>query len=283
MKQKIYPTALTIAGSDSGGGAGIQADLKTFSSLGVYGASVITAITAQNTLGVQVVHPVPADIIKAQCEAVCSDLNIHVIKLGMLHSPATVEIVAEIIQKYQIPYVITDPVMVATSGDPLILDETVRKMESLLFPLTTLLTPNTHEAARFTGIDIHSIEDQSCAGEILLQKGCQAVLMKGGHLADGTKTDLFITPSQSPLHLTAPTIDTFNTHGTGCTLSSAIAAYLALGYTLKEAVTAAKTYITEALKAGSDIHVGDGHGPVNHFFNPYILHPIRTHYADISK
>lgn len=282
MKQKIYPTALTIAGSDSGGGAGIQADLKTFSSLGVYGASVITAITAQNTLGVNAVHSIPADMIRAQAEAVCSDLKIHALKLGMLHSPQTVEVVADIIRKYNIPYVITDPVMVATSGDPLILDESIQKMEALLFPLTTLLTPNTHEASRLTGIAINSLEDQCRAGQILLQKGCKAVLMKGGHFEQDTKIDILLTPNQAPLYFTASTIDTLNTHGTGCTLSSAIAGYLSLGHSLHDSVAAAKEYITQALKAGKDIHIGQGHGPVNHFFNPSILQPIH-HDADICK
>lgn len=283
MKQKTYPTALTIAGSDSGGGAGIQADLKTFSALGVYGASVITAITAQNTCGVRAIQPILPEIIAAQADAVCSDITIDALKIGMLHSPQTVQIVADIIQKYKLPFVITDPVMVATSGDSLILDETIRQMESLLFPLTTLLTPNIEEATRLTGIPIHSSDSLYRAGEALLAKGCRAVLMKGGHLGDSRKTDIFMQQGEKPLCLTSASILTVNSHGTGCTLSSAIAAFLSQGLSLTEAVKAAKEYIFQALSAGKDAYVGAGHGPVNHFFDPQKLTPSKNRYADSCK
>ncbi|MEG1587280.1 MAG: bifunctional hydroxymethylpyrimidine kinase/phosphomethylpyrimidine kinase [Bacteroidales bacterium] len=274
MKQKYYPTALTIAGSDSGGGAGIQADLKTFSSLGVFGTSVITAITAQNTIGVRAIQPVYSDIIESQCDAVCSDIHVDACKLGMLHAPETVRIVSQIIRKYAIPIVITDPVMVATSGDSLIREETIQVMESELFPVTTLLTPNIHEASILAGIPIDSTDSLLKAGEILLSRGCKAVLMKGGHFQDAQKTDILMQSGCSPVFFSSPTIPTLNTHGTGCTLSSAIAAFMALKYPIREAVEAAKEYITNALKAGEGVYVGAGHGPVNHFFNPKQLMPF---------
>lgn len=271
MKQKIYPTALTIAGSDSGGGAGIQADLKTFSALGVYGASVITAVTAQNTIGVQAIHPIPASIIEAQAKSVCSDLSIHSLKIGMLHSVDTIESVASIIRKYALKNIVIDPVMVATSGDSLMQTDAIDYFEKTLFPFVTILTPNIEEAFTLTGIKVTTLDEQHKAGELLLKKGCEAVLMKGGHLGDSCKTDILFQRNKTPITFSAPCVDTQNTHGTGCTLSSAIAAYLALGYTIEEAVRKAKSFITEALIAGSDIKIGHGHGPVNHFFNPQCL------------
>lgn len=271
MKQKIYPTALTIAGSDSGGGAGIQADLKTFSALGVYGASVITAVTAQNTIGVQAIHPIPASIIEAQAKSVCSDLSIHSLKVGMLHSVDTIESVASIIRKYALKNIVIDPVMVATSGDSLMQIDAIDYFEKTLFPFATILTPNIEEAFTLTGIRVTTLDEQYKAGEVLLKKGCEAVLMKGGHLGDRSKTDILFLQNKTPIIFSAPCVDTQNTHGTGCTLSSAIAAYLALGYTIEEAVRKAKLFITEALIAGSDIKIGHGHGPVNHFFNPQCL------------
>lgn len=271
MKQKRYPTALTIAGSDSGGGAGIQADLKTFSSIGVYGTSVITAVTAQNTRGVNGIQSISTSIIAAQADAVCSDIRVDAVKLGMLHAPEIVDTVATILEKYAFKTVITDPVMIATSGDSLILSDTVELYKTKLFPLTTLLTPNCMEAAVFTGLNVETADDLYPAGNALLRMGCEAVLMKGGHLEDEVMTDILFIRNEKPYLLQGPRITTPNTHGTGCTLSSAVAAYSALGHPLHIAVRLAKDYVHQAIVSGADTYVGAGHGPLNHFFNPQSL------------
>ncbi len=268
MKQKRYPTALTIAGSDSGGGAGIQADLKTFSSLGVYGASVITAVTAQNTCGVQAIQAIHPQIIESQISAVCSDFRIDALKLGMLHSPQCVEVVHRLLSLFPIQSIVLDPVMIATSGDSLIEQETIELIRSDLFPLITLLTPNCAEAALLSGIPVDSVDSLCQAGTRLLEVGCNAVLMKGGHLDGTMKTDVLMESGKEPVFLSESTVDTMNTHGTGCTLSSAITAFLALGFTLSESVQKAKKYVHDAIEAGADVYVGAGHGPLNHFFNP---------------
>lgn len=269
-----YPVALTIAGSDSGGGAGIQADLKTFSSLGVYGTSAITAVTAQNTTGVQSIQPVSPDIIEGQIRAVMEDIPIDAVKIGMLFLPQTVRIVAQALDRFSPTHVVLDPVMIATSGDSLIAEETVETIINELFHRVHLITPNIDEASLLSGMAIHNENDMAAAAEKLWALGCPAVLMKGGHLKGSNMTDILYRKNQEPLRLSVPTIDTDNTHGTGCTLSSAIAAFMALGYTLPEAVIQAKTYITEALQAGADVQLGHGHGPLNHFFHPQPLKKI---------
>ena len=266
-----YPSVLTIAGSDSSGGAGIQADLKTFAALGVYGTSAITAITAQNTLGVTGIQPITPTLLAAQIDAVMSDIKIDAIKIGMLHNAEAVEIVSDAIDRYKPRFVVLDPVMISTSGAHLIEERAIEKIQTLLFPRATLLTPNIHEATFLTGIPIHSSNDMEKAAQALLNRGCQNVLMKGGHLVDEDMIDILFTPNSTAKRFCDANIDTVNTHGTGCTLSSAIAAKAALGYQLEEAVSLAKTYITEALVAGATVKVGAGHGPVNHGYAPIPL------------
>jgi hydroxymethylpyrimidine/phosphomethylpyrimidine kinase len=257
--------AVTIAGSDSGGGAGIQADLKTFSALGVYGASVITALTAQNTLGVTAIHDVPADFVTAQIDAVFSDLKVDAVKIGMLSRPATIEAVAAGLDRHRQRKIVLDPVMVAASGDPLIADEAVTVLLETLIPRAALVTPNLPEAARLLNEEIakgpKAIEGQAAR---LLARGAKAVLLKGGHGGGAESADYLLTPVGGRW-LTAPRIATDNTHGTGCTLSSAIAAGLACGRHLEAAVVAAKEYLTAAIAAADRLKIGEGKGPVHHF------------------
>lgn len=258
--------AVTIAGSDSGGGAGIQADLKTFSALGVYGASVIAALTAQNTLGVTAIHDVPADFVAAQIDAVFSDLAVDAVKIGMLSQPAVIRAVAAGLDRHRQSNVVLDPVMVATSGDMLLRDEAVAVLIEDLLPRAALITPNLREAARLLGADVATgraeMEDQAAA---LLRIGARAVLLKGGHGTGPESDDLFLSKAGSRW-FTAPRIATENTHGTGCTLSSAIAAGLARGLDMEAAIDAAKHYITEAIRHADELEIGRGHGPVHHFF-----------------
>lgn len=261
----MIPIAVTIAGSDSGGGAGIQADLKTFSALGVYGASVIAALTAQNTRGVFGIHDVPAEFVTAQLDAVYSDLKVHATKIGMLSRPVTIEAVAAGLKKYGAKNVVVDPVMVAASGDRLLVPEAVETIKRVLFPLADLITPNLAEAAALLDRPVAKHENEMAAqGEALLALGARAVLVKGGHAETKHAVDVLIEPS-GIRRFTAERIDTPHTHGTGCTLSSAIAAGLAKGLTLHDALAAAKHYITGALKAGVSLGVGTGRGPVHHF------------------
>lgn len=267
---------MTIAGSDSGGGAGIQADLKTFSALGVYGASAITAITAQNTLGVRGIQAISPDILRGQIEAVWEDISIDAVKIGMLHNNDAITVVSEAIDRCRPRWVVLDPVMISTSGSKLLEDDTIDRLIGQLFKQVDLVTPNRDEAAFITGIPIRNEQEMEQAGLALLAMGCRAVLMKGGHLADnGSSTDMLFIQGERPIRLSVPTVATGNTHGTGCTLSSAITAYLALGETLPEAVRKGKAYLTAALLEGADTQVGHGHGPVNHFFHPHPLRKIR--------
>lgn len=257
--------ALTIAGSDSGGGAGVQADLKTFAALGVHGTSAITALTAQNTLGVRAVHAPPADFVGAQIEAVLADFDIRAIKTGMLYSAAIVETVADHLDRSpEIPLVL-DPVMVATSGDPLIRDDAIDAIVRRLFPRATLVTPNLAEAALLAGStearDLAAMEAQA---RILLARGAGTVLVKGGHGDGAEATDLLVSRAGARA-FRASRIDTRNTHGTGCTLSAAIAARLARGQALDDAIADAKRYLNGALTAARDRRIGHGPGPVDHF------------------
>lgn len=266
--------ALTIAGSDSGGGAGIQADLKAFSALGVFGASVLTAITAQNTRAVRAVHEVPADIISAQIEAVVEDLDIGAIKIGMLSSPAIIETVADALSDCGVPIVL-DPVMVAKSGDRLLREEAVAALIERLLPMARLLTPNLPEAAILTGRhEATSVPEMLCQGKYLLAAGSRAVLMKGGHLVGNSSVvDLLLNPASvreedvEGQQFSAARVDTQNTHGTGCTLSASIAAGLAKNLPLVDAVEAAHAYLQGAIRAADKLAVGSGHGPVHHFHN----------------
>lgn len=257
--------ALTVAGSDSGGGAGIQADLKTFSALGVYGASVITAITAQNTRAVTAVHAVPVGVVTAQLEAVFADLAVAAVKIGMLGDAALIAGVAQGLCERRLP-VVLDPVMVAKSGDALLPEDAVTALRELLLPLSTVLTPNLPEAARLLGVDQAASEEEMAAqGRALLALGPQAVLMKGGHGQGARCVDLLIVRNGETLRLEAPRRATRNTHGTGCTLSAAIAAGLARRQSLETAVRAAHAYLQGAIAAADGLAVGTGHGPVHHF------------------
>jgi hydroxymethylpyrimidine/phosphomethylpyrimidine kinase len=257
--------ALTIAGSDSGGGAGIQADLKTFSALGVYGASVITALTAQNTLGVQGVHDVPAAFIRQQMESVLGDLDVKAIKIGMLSRQSTIRAVAEgLAEAPDIP-VVLDPVMIAASGDLLLRSSAVKALKMVLIPRAAVITPNLHEAAVLTGQPVAANEgEMEQQARILHEAGARAVLIKGGHGSGSESVDILITAYGMQRYAT-PRIETPNVHGTGCTLSSAIAAGLAKGLSLDAACRAAKAYITAAIAASARLKVGHGHGPAHHF------------------
>jgi hydroxymethylpyrimidine/phosphomethylpyrimidine kinase len=257
--------AVTIAGSDSGGGAGIQADLKTFSALGVYGASVITALTAQNTQGVQAIHDVPPDFVAAQIDAVFSDLNVAAVKIGMLSRVPTIEAVAAGIARHRMKNVVLDPVMIATSGDRLLAPDAIDSLRRLLIPRADIITPNLPEAAALLDVSIAKDESEMRAqGERLIAVGATAVLIKGGHGSGADSVDLLIG-KDGVERLAAPRVATRNTHGTGCTLSSAIAAGLAKGLTLTDAVRAAKAYVTAAIGAADKLNIGKGHGPVHHF------------------
>ena len=257
--------AVTIAGSDSGGGAGIQADLKTFSASGVYGASVITAITAQNTRGVTQIHDVPPAMIAAQIDAVFSDLAVAAVKIGMLSSTVAIGAVAAGLDRHRAQNVVLDPVMVATSGDRLLAGDAVATLKRDLFPRALLITPNLHEAAALAGTPLAQDENEMRAqAQRLLALGANAVLIKGGHAPQRDATDLLVT-HDALVRFTAEKVETANTHGTGCTLSSAIAAALAKGASLSEAVAEAKAYVTAAIAAADELTVGHGHGPVHHF------------------
>lgn len=257
--------ALTIAGSDSGGGAGIQADLKAMSALGVYGASVITAITAQNTQAVTAVHGVPLDVVTAQIDAVLSDLDVGAIKIGMLATPEIITCVADGLSGYKGP-VVLDPVMIAKSGDALLADEAVATLRDVLLPRATLLTPNLPEAACLLDAPVASHRDEMIAqGKALCDLGASAVLMKGGHAAGEICHDLLIAGGGVLGEYSAPRRNTKNTHGTGCTLSSSVAAGLAKGLALPEAVREAHEYLQGAIAVADDLKIGYGHGPVHHF------------------
>src|SRR3954465_1437635 len=257
--------AVTIAGSDSSGGAGIQADLKTFSALGVYGASVITALTAQNTQGVTGIHDVPAHFIAQQIDAVFSDLKVNAVKIGMLSVPVAIATVAAGLERWKQTLVVLDPVMIATSGDRLLAPAAIDVLKRELIPRALVITPNLHEAAALLNEPLARDEDEMRAqAEKLLLLGAQAVLIKGGHAQSTDATDLLVTPS-AVARLTAEKFDTENTHGTGCTLSSAIAAGLAKGQRLSEAVADAKSYVTHAIGAADELEIGEGHGPTHHF------------------
>lgn len=257
------PVMLTVAGSDPSGGAGIQADLKTASALGVYGATVITALTVQNTRGVTGIHAVPADFIAAQYRSVVDDLDVLAVKIGMLGSVEVVQTVAKMLRERPVPAVVLDPVMVATSGDRLVSEEAVTAIRDLLLPLATVVTPNAPEAEVLTGRTVASLDELEAAGRALLELGPQYVLAKGGHLVGADSVDVLVSDS-GVRRLSAPRVQTRNTHGTGCTLSSAIAAYLVRGESMADAVASAKAYLTRAIVAGADREVGHGNGPVDH-------------------
>jgi hydroxymethylpyrimidine/phosphomethylpyrimidine kinase len=263
------PVALTIAGSDSSGGAGIQADLKTFAALGVYGASVITALTAQNTSGVSGIHQVPADFITAQIDAVFSDLEVEAVKIGMVAQPATLDAIVAGLARWSPKHVVLDPVMVATSGDRLLAPEAVAALRTKLIPRASLITPNLPEAAALLDEPVASSEAAiEAQGKRLLAMGCPAVLIKGGHGQGAESIDYLLT-RDGVIALVAPRIATKNTHGTGCSLSSAIAAGLAKGEEMETAIRNAKAWVSAAIAAADRLGVGHGHGPIHHFHRFY--------------
>lgn len=262
-----YHKVLTIAGSDSGGGAGIQADLKTFSAMGCYGMSVITALTAQNTQGVTGIHPVPPSFVEKQMEAVLADIGADAVKIGMLYSAELIQTVAQVLKKYKIDKIVLDPVMVAQSGDKLLQDDSIEAIKIHLMPLSSVVTPNLPEASILLDRKLHGFEEIKKGAKDLSEYGSRSVLIKGGHSKEDSSTDfLYLTKEDRLVVLKGRPIKTENNHGTGCTLSSAIASCMAKGCGIEEAVEKAKTYINDAIGAGSNYKIGHGHGPVHHFF-----------------
>ena len=268
--KKTYPVVLSIAGSDSSGGAGIQADLKTFSALGVYGATAITAITAQNTLGVHSQLALTPEIVYEQIIAVIDDIHPQAIKIGMLSNTNIVIAVADALSKYSIP-IILDPVIVSSSGHRLLSVDAIDAIKERLLPMTTLLTPNIPDMIALTNMPLVSDEDKLKAALLLMDYGITAILIKGGHEDGEEKKDILYIKTKNEIKVSyhsSPTIPTKNIHGTGCTLSSAIAAFIARELPLEEAIIKAKEYITDAIRYGANIEIGKGYGPVNHGFNP---------------
>lgn len=275
MKNYQYKTVLSIAGSDSGGGAGIQADLKTFSALGCYGTTAITAITVQNTLGVHDVHVVSAAIVEQQIKAVLDDIKPAGIKIGMVPNKEVAEAIAKTLQLVKVP-VVFDPVLISSSGRKLSIDETMQVFIEKLFPLCTLITPNMNEATALTGVSINNLDDMKKAARQLLKTGCKGVLVTGGHLKGGELHDFFVDHSGREKVFTSSFIESRNLHGTGCTLASAIAALLAKGNTLENAIEEAIAYVQNTIEHGKDVKTGEGAGPLNHFYNPQKLNKYET-------
>ena len=274
-QSKSYPKVLSIAGSDSSGGAGIQADLKTFSALGVYGATAITAITAQNTQGVNSQFALEPQMVYDQIAAVMDDIEPSVVKIGMLSNTAIVEAVAKALHDYRPSFIILDPVIVSSTGHRLLSIEAQETIKEKLIPIADLLTPNIPEMKALTDSSLSSLEEKKEAAQQLFNLGAKAILLKGGHEEGEVKTDVLFVSQQTTDNgqqtlsmFTSETVVTKNTHGTGCTLSSAIAAFIARGLSLEDAISEGKNYVTEAIRAGADINIGKGIGPVNHFFNP---------------
>ena len=263
------PVALTIAGSDCSGGAGIQADLKTIAALGVYGASVVTALTAQNTKGVSGIHPVPASFVSAQIDAVFADLAVGAVKIGMVAQLEVIDAIVAGLDRWTPDHVVLDPVMVATSGDRLLAAEAVEALRTKLIPRASLITPNLPEAAALLDEPVAVNEaDVERQGRRLLSMGCRAVLIKGGH-GQGAESIDYLIDANGTMALAAPRIATKNTHGTGCSLSSAIAAGLAKGEEMETAVRNAKAWISAAIASADRFSVGHGHGPIHHFHRFY--------------
>jgi hydroxymethylpyrimidine/phosphomethylpyrimidine kinase len=265
---KHYTRTLTIAGSDSGGGAGIQADLKTFSALGCFGMSAITALTAQNTTAVTGILEIDPVFVTRQIDAVLNDIGVDAVKIGMLSSPEIIAAVAEALQRHKVSHIVLDPVMVAKSGDKLLQDISIEALKTTLIPLAEIITPNIPEAEVLTGMQVHSRTQMEIVAKELLQLGPKAVLLKGGHFEDAESPDCLVVrdgDTTKTWWLEAKRVESPNTHGTGCTLSSAIAAHLAKGMDALSAVQAAKAYITNAIIAGAEYQIGHGHGPVHHF------------------
>lgn len=272
MDIKRYVKCLTIAGSDSGGGAGIQADIKTMSALGVFGMSAITAVTAQNTVGVAGIAAVPSDMVKAQIDAVLSDIGADSVKIGMIYLPETAWIIADAIDRYSPGAVVLDPVLVSSTNCDLSTEDCRTVILNEIMKRSTVITPNKDEAEKLSGITISGREDMKKAACILIEKGAKAVLVKGGHVIEGgLSSDILVMNDGTERWFAGKSIESNNTHGTGCSLSSAIASYLALGEDLCSAVAKAKDFISAAILNGKDVKTGNGMGPVNHFFAPIPL------------
>ena len=264
--QKQYRTVLSIAGSDSGGGAGIQADIKTISALGAYAMTAVTALTAQNTRGVSGIHPVPVEFAEAQIDAVLSDIGADAVKIGMLYSAELIRTVSRSLKRHRAVNIVLDPVMVAQSGDRLLQDDAVDALISELVPLAAVLTPNLPEAEVLLARPVSGARQMAAAARDLAVFGCGSVLLKGGHEKTVQSDDLlYLAAEDRTVWLRAGRIETENTHGTGCTLSSAVAALLAAGLGVEEAAGRAKSYISDAIRAGAPYRLGGGHGPVHHF------------------
>jgi hydroxymethylpyrimidine/phosphomethylpyrimidine kinase len=262
-----YCKVLTIAGSDSGGGAGIQADLKTYAAIGCYGMSVITALTAQNTRGVTAIYALPPSFAVEQMQAVFTDIGADAVKIGMLYSAELIEVITEELNKHRVRNIVLDPVMVAQSGDKLLQDDAIQAIKDHLMPVADVVTPNLPEAETLLSQKIETIEDMQRAARSLAQYGGRSILIKGGHLDESKCTDLlYLTEEDRFVMLEAERIETRNNHGTGCTLSSAIAAYMSRGNGIEDAVRKAKAYIQQAIQRGAQYKIGEGHGPVHHFF-----------------
>lgn len=268
-KKYKYSSVLTIAGSDGSGGAGIQGDIKTISSLGCYASSALTALVVQNSHGVSSIHNIAVGIVVLQIEAIMTDMLPDAIKIGMVPTPELAESIAKILRKYPEIPVILDPVMVATSGGKLIEDAAINGLTEHLFPLASIITPNLDEASLLAGMAIHNLEDMKKAGRIIMKSCCRALLLKGGHLRGERLTTLYFSENGTVREFVSDKIDTDNTHGTGCTLSSAIASYIARGMDLENAVANAEEYVHLAILNGADVKTGEGKaGPLNHFFKP---------------
>lgn len=268
MKKYTYPSVLAIAGFDGSGGAGIQADIKTISALGCYATTVLTALPVQNTQGVQKIYPISVEAVGDQIEAVMDDIMPEAIKIGMVHTPELVETITRTLKRYEQVPIVFDPVMVATSGHRLIEEDTIEALEKELLPMATIITPNMDEAAILAKMEVRTLEEMRTAGERIGDMDCTSILMKGGHQKTANITSLFFEKGHQYHPFEVTKIKTNNTHGSGCTLSSAIASYLAQGKTLFDAVDLGQRYVYHAIESGKNVQTGKGSGPLNHFFNP---------------
>ncbi|WP_419701115.1 bifunctional hydroxymethylpyrimidine kinase/phosphomethylpyrimidine kinase [Mucilaginibacter sp. NFX135] len=266
-----YPSVLTIAGFDGSGGAGIQGDIKTISALGCYATSVLTALPVQNTCGVRSIHAIPVEVVGAQLQAILDDIFPDAIKIGMIHTTDVLEAIVNTLLQYPEVPVVFDPVMVSTSGHQLLEDSTVEAIVKKMFPLAAVITPNLDETTVLTGMPVHTLDDMRIAGKKLMGMGARSVLLKGGHLDATQLTSLYFTNDGKVQEYSFEKIDTQNTRGTGCALSSAMACYIAQKKSLADAVVLAQEYVHQAILAGKDARTGKGNGPLNHFFNPQKL------------
>jgi hydroxymethylpyrimidine/phosphomethylpyrimidine kinase len=271
MKKYRYTSTLTIAGFDPSGGAGIQADIKTISALGCFATSVLTALPVQNTMGVSTIYPIPYQAVREQIEAILEDIFPDALKIGMVHTSELVATIVETLSNYPKIPIVFDPVMVATSGHKLIEDETIQSIVSKLLPIADIITPNLDEAGILAKMNIETVEDMYLAGKKIRRSGAKNILLKGGHLKTAQLTSLFFSEDDEIYEFHFDKYDTKNTHGSGCSLSSAIASYLALGKSMLDAVTLGQNYVKEAIYHGKDVIIGKGNGPLNHFFNPQNL------------